>query len=83
MTEQKPAAEQAAAKVDSKVLDATSLLEASVKREKAIKGTDVELIELLESTVLRVDSTDNACEKAAAAIMKLASLRAELSLEIT
>jgi hypothetical protein len=81
MTE-KATAEQSVAQGESKVLDATSVLAASVKREKAIKRADIELIELLESTILRVDASNDACEKAAAAIMKLASSRSELGMEI-
>ena len=82
MTEQKPAVEQPIAQVEATVLDATSVLAASVKREKAIKGSDVELVELLESTILRVDAPDGAWEKAATAILKLASSRAESGMGI-
>jgi hypothetical protein len=83
MTTQKPAAEQPAAQVGSNVLDATSVLAASVKREKARKGTDLELVESLESTILRVDAPDSAWEQAAAAIKKLALSRAESRMEIS
>lgn len=82
MTEQKPAAEQLAAQVESQVLDAMSVLAAAVKREKARKGTDLELVKLLESTILRVDAPDDAWAKAAVAIKKLASSRAESRMEI-
>ena len=77
MTDQKPAAEQPKPEVASTVLDATSVLAASVKKEKARKTTDHELLESLESTILRIDAPDNAWEKAAAAINRLASSRAE------
>lgn len=76
MTEQTSAAEQCAAVVESSVLDATSLLAASIKREGTIVGADTELVGLLESTILRVDAPDDACERAAAAIVTLASSRA-------
>jgi len=77
MTKQKPAAEQPAPQVESRVLDATTVLAASVNSEKARKSTDLDLLESLESTILRIDAPDNAWEKAAAAISKLASSRAE------
>lgn len=77
MTEQKPVPEQPMPEVESTVLDAASVLAASVKEEKARQSTDHELLESLEATILRIDAPDNAWEKAAAAINKLASSRAE------
>ena len=62
--------------VDPIGLSADSVLCASVKKEKARKDNDPELLELLESTILQVDAPDNAWEKAAFAISKLASSRA-------
>ncbi len=54
-----------------------SVLAECVSREKERTGVDTELIEVLESTVLRVDATEVAWEKAATAIRALAARRAE------
>jgi hypothetical protein len=77
MTTQKPAVEHPGAQVESTVLDAKSVLSASIKTEKERKGTDLELLHLLESTILRVDAPGDAWEQAAAAIKKLTLSRAE------
>lgn len=77
MTPQKPATEQLAAQVDATVLDATAVLSASIKAEREGMGTDLELLHLLEATILRVDAPGDAWEQAVAAIKKLTQLRAE------
>jgi hypothetical protein len=77
MTAQNPKANQPPVQVESKVLDAAAVLAAAVGKEKARNGTDIELVESLESTILRMEATEGAWEKAAAAISTLASSRAE------
>ncbi|MBS1985341.1 MAG: hypothetical protein JST16_14340 [Bdellovibrionales bacterium] len=78
MTKNDAVENDSAREVRSEILDATTVLAASVVKEKARKSTDLGLLEILESTVLRVDAADNAWEKAAEAIGKLATSRAEL-----
>jgi hypothetical protein len=72
-----PSDEPAPQEVDSPTLDAASVLAASVNTETAREDTDLELLELLKSTILRVDASDGAWEMAAVAIKKLAASRAE------
>lgn len=77
MTKKMAAKNTPASPAKSQLPDVTSVLAAAVTEERARKSTDVDLLEALESTVLRVDAADSAWEKAAEAIRKLASTRAE------
>jgi len=81
MTPQDPAAEQVAAQFGSPGLNAASVLAATVEKEKARKDTDLELIESLESTILRADAPDSVWEQTVAAIKKLALSRAKSRME--
>jgi hypothetical protein len=83
MSDVESTAEHPVGNTDPKPLDSASVLAAAVMKEKAKEGADLELIQLLESTVLRVDATDAAWSKAADAIVKLASARAQSRMEKT
>ena len=54
-----------------------TVLAECVSRERQRTGVDVDLIAVLESTVLRADATEGAWDKAATAIRTLAASRAE------
>lgn len=82
MTTQKPVTEQDAVQVHDTALDAPSVLAASLKRETAREDTDLELLGLLESTILRVDASDGSWEQAAAAIKKLVLSRTESRMKL-
>lgn len=68
---------------DSKPPDPATVLAAAVKKEKAKEGADLELVQLLESTVLRVDATEGVWAKAATAIGEIALARAKSRLELS
>jgi hypothetical protein len=81
MSDIESSAEQTLGNTDSKPLGPATVLAAAVTKEKAREGADLELVQLLESTVLRVDATDGAWAKAAAAIGELALARAQSRME--
>jgi hypothetical protein len=60
---------------------ASAVLATAIRNEKSQKDIDADLLGILEASILRVDATANAWEKAAIAIEKLAGNRAQARLE--
>lgn len=61
-------------------LDAKAVLAAAVQKEKARAGADIDVIEALESTILRVDAAEGAWEQALAKLRAIASSRVDKQL---